>query len=125
MLEIALALALTAQTPQQINLICSGQGSFRMETDTRTFEIKDQRLNIDLAARVWCVGDCATGPKPIIFVSDTDIVLVRESRVGSVIDRRLNRVTGDQRHEITTDMPDTHSVYETHCIVAPEVDTAF
>lgn len=125
MLEIALALAFAAQTPQQINLVCSGQGSFRMETDTRTFEIKDQRLNIDLEAGVWCVGDCATGPKTIVFVSDVEIILVQESRVGSVIDRRLNRVTGDQRHEITTDMPDTRSVYETRCMVASEVDTAF
>lgn len=125
MLKVAFLFALAAPTPQQINLVCSGQGSFRMETDTRTFEIKDQRLNIDLVARVWCVGDCATGPKPIVFVSDTEIILVRESRVGSVIDRRLNRVSGDQRHEITTDMPDTQSVYETRCRVAPGVDTAF
>lgn len=101
MLHLVIAAALLTQSPQQFDLVCTGE--MRSGSRLGGFETSpyNERLRIDLQTNRWCAGECTT-PKTIQSSSPAEIVLASENTPDMQQEFRVNRTTGSVQHTIVT-----------------------
>ncbi|MFN3858150.1 MAG: hypothetical protein ACK4RV_10390 [Caulobacter sp.] len=98
---IASLVAAPALAADQFDLLCTGTVKWRA---TGAAEPWSSRYRVDLAAKIWCQGEC-TETRPLVSADNSRIVFVERDAPGQRRDlewHRVSRTTGKLTHYVSS-----------------------